>query len=321
MRNHEEIDRYLERMIRTTERDIDRVFAKRMQTINRQLETIVDMVESGRVPSRTQRALFQRFSREFETISEGLTEDYRYILTQTQALLEDTYIQNYMQRLYYGEYMAQTAVLVTAPAMQVITEAVENPIDKLKLPRLMEKHRRAIIQQVRDDIAEGLLAGKGYADIAAQLEKSVGFSGTKAKRVARTEAGRVQTGSTLKVFDQMQEETTLDWVKTWSSTLDQRVRPAHRVLDGQNADDEGYFHYQGYRATGPHRFNVPWLDINCRCSVHMLPAGYEMEERRAVEDGESVIRSNVSYRQWFEERTGQSFKEWYKETTGRELKD
>lgn len=321
MRNQEQIDRYLERMIQDAEREMDRVFAQRMQAINNRVAGLYRGMEEGRTPSRSNVTEYMRFMREVDLIEQELSADYQWVLERTQALLEDTYISGYLQRMYYGEYQAQAAVLQTAPTLAVILASVENPIEYLKLPSLMEKHRASIIEAVRSEITQGLMAGEDYSRMAKRIEEAVGFSDVKAKRVARTEAGRVQVQSALDTFDEMQEQTTLEWVKTWSSALDQRVRPAHRVLDGQEADEEGYFHYQGLRAKGPHKWNEPSMDINCRCSVHMLPADYEIEERRAIEDGQSVIRGNINYRQWFEERIGQNFAEWYQETTGRELKD
>ncbi|MFJ7681146.1 phage minor head protein [Peribacillus butanolivorans] len=64
----------------------------------------------------------------------------------------------------------------------------------------------------------------------------------KAKRVARTEAGRVQSISRMDSAAHAQKYAKL--TKTWNATLDSEVRSSHRILDDQEADKEGFFHFK-----------------------------------------------------------------------------
>jgi len=64
------------------------------------------------------------------------------------------------------------------------------------------------------------------------------------------------------------------------SALDLRVRHSHRILDGKETDSEGYFHYKGWKAKGPHLWGVPSMDIQCRCLKITKVNGMLPEYRR-----------------------------------------
>src|SRR5690606_32109302 len=68
--------------------------------------------------------------------------------------------------------------------------------------------------------------------------------------------------------------------KTWISSLDQRVRSSHRILDSQIAAKEGYFHYRGLKAKAPRLWNRADMDVNCRCSTIAKVNGQLPQVRR-----------------------------------------
>ncbi|PAF34211.1 hypothetical protein CHH69_16910, partial [Terribacillus saccharophilus] len=119
-----------------------------------------------------------------------------------------------------------------------------------------------------------------------------------ARRVARTEAGRVQSVSRMDAAEVASKFTKIQ--KVWSATLDMHTRSTHRHLDGQKADSEGYFHSGGARAQAPHLFGVPSQDINCRCSVLFNVGGIMPEVRRArKDDGKTQVIPYQTYNEWF----------------------
>jgi SPP1 gp7 family putative phage head morphogenesis protein len=241
---------------------------------------------------------FNRFQQEMAQIVETTDGLYDQVEEMITTLLITTYLENYLRSAYVYEYAAQVEMGFSIPAAELIQQAIINPIAELTLPALMEVHRNEIVRNIRIEITQGLLAGEDYSRMAKRIEKRVNFSRNKARRVARTEAGRVQSISRLDAAEVAGKFTKVR--KVWSATLDTHTRHTHRHLDGQKADDEGYFHSNGARAQAPHLFGVPQEDINCRCSVLFTVGGIMPEVRRVRrDDGKTQVIPYQTYSEWY----------------------
>ncbi len=103
-------------------------------------------------------------------------------------------------------------------------------------------------------------------EITAKLSKSFepysGANAWKAVRIAKTTA-TVANGKA-------QHETfaKFEFQKSWLSERDDDVRDDHRKMDGQIADEDGFFTApNGKKAQYPGGFGVAEQDINCRCVI------------------------------------------------------
>jgi hypothetical protein len=278
--NQQEIDQSLDQMIESSVRDMDKLFAARLKTILNQIATMYQKYSNGEGElSWTDLNRFNRYQQEMAMIAAEMTSQYKQLLTNMQGLLENVYLQNFMKSSYLFELAAQTPLGVTIPPLSVIQAAVKNPIPKLTLPSLMETHRNEIVRKIDLEISQSLIAGEDYAKMASRIQKAVEFSRAKARNVARTEAGRVQTQSRLNSMEIAEKHA--DMQKVWLSTLDLRTRQDHRMIDGQEADNDGYFHLHGLKAKGPHLWMNAAQDCNCRCTVIMKVNGQLPDTRRA----------------------------------------
>ncbi|MFT8362915.1 MAG: phage minor head protein [Sporolactobacillus sp.] len=278
--NQQDIDKYLDNLISTAEKNIDRTFAATLKDI---LGEIARMYEkyadnSGEL-TWTDMNKFNRLQQEMALISGAISNQYADVLKQLQSLTQTVYLEDFMRTSYLYEMTAKTAMGVSAPSLETIQKAILNPIDKLTLPALMESHRTDIINRLHIAISQSLMAGESYATMARRIRQTVDFSQAKARNVARTEAGRAQAQARLDSAEQASKYA--DMKKVWLSTLDLRTRPDHRRLDGQEADDEGYFHIHEFKAKGPHLFGVAKEDCNCRCTVIMKVNGILPDTRSA----------------------------------------
>lgn len=278
-KTQQEIDKLLDQMLKTAEKDIDKMFALRMKTILNQIAAMYRKYSKGGELTYTDLNKYQRFDREMAQISEQLTGHYKELLNYLQQFVENTYLEGYLRSAYLYEFEAQALMGYAIPSKDLIKQAVLNPIPKLTLPELMETHRNELVRKISIEIAQGLQAGEDYATMATRIQRVTGFSRKKAKNVARTEGGRVQTQARLDSGEVAQKHAKLD--KTWNSTLDSRTRRDHQKLDGQKADEDGYFHIHRYKAKGPHLFGVAKEDCNCRCTILYLVNGRPPEVRRA----------------------------------------
>jgi SPP1 gp7 family putative phage head morphogenesis protein len=285
MLNQQEIDKRLDGIVDNAESDIDVVFAKRLKDI---LENVLRIhkqyVKDGEF-TRTDFYKSTRYKAELKFIAEQINEDYQELYKDIQSLLQEQYLDNYLLSGYLFQMFAsqeegqRVNMEYTIPSINTINQAILNPIKELTLPVLLNNHRNETIRKINIHIAQSIQAGEGYSTLAERLQRELGFSRNKARTVARTEAGKVQTLSRLD--SAAHAEQYADMTKTWNSVLDNEVRTSHRVLDDQDADEEGYFHYQGHKAKGPRLFGVAKLDINCRCALLWLVGGKRPELRRA----------------------------------------
>lgn len=276
--NQQEIRQQLDELLAKAESDIELVFAKRLKEILFRISEMYRKYGKGGEPSWTDLNKYNRFQKEMEVISKMFSEDYRQLIKEIDQATQTQYVQNFLLTAYLFQMASGEEMGFTIPSTAVVQEAVVNPIAKLTLPDIFKQHRDEIVRKINIEISQGLIAGESYADMAERIRTAVGFSQKKARLVARTEAGRVRSLADEAVVMQASEYVKIDSV--WLSSLDLRVRDSHRELDGQKADEDGYFHYKGMKAKGPHMWNVASMDIQCRCIAMRLINGMLPEYRR-----------------------------------------
>ncbi|MGG3572858.1 phage minor head protein [Bacillus gobiensis] len=285
-RNQQEIDKFLDRMIQTAEKDIDLAFAKRLKDILSQIAEMYRRYSEGGELTITALNKFNRYQKEMALISEQMTKHYKYLLQSMQELMEKTYLENYLRSAFLYEFESQQLMNYSVPSAQLLKTAIRNPIPKLTLPKLMETHRNEIVRGIGIEITQGLLAGEDYSRMARRIENTVNFSRNKSRRVARTESHRVQNQSRLDSMEQASKFANIE--KRWLSTLDVKVRDAHQKLDNKPANDDGFFKFGAMKAKAPGLWTGTWgqynpanMNINCRCSIIALVNGKTPEVRRA----------------------------------------
>ncbi|MCQ6275756.1 hypothetical protein JMM81_12395 [Bacillus sp. V3B] len=198
--NQNDIDKYLDDMITEAEREIDKMFARRLKEQLSQLSRMFRKFSvEGKDPSYTDLNKYNRLKKELALMSVAIADDYVHLLKGIQKLMETQYVENYLRSAYVYEFEAQATMGFGMPSLDTIRKAIENPIELLTLPKLLESNRNELIRRISTDISQGLLAGESYSDISYRIEKSVGFSAKKARRVARTEGHRAQGTSTRKI--------------------------------------------------------------------------------------------------------------------------
>ena len=281
--NQLNIEEALDKALAKAESDLEKVFAKRLKTILFQVSEMFRKYSKGQELTFTDLNKYNRYQKEMALINETLTDHYRGIVKSLQEQVEYQYVTKYLMTAYIVEQSITPApdMGFSIPSLGTIKEALLNPVEFLGLPKILEQHRNDTVRKINIEIAQGLIAGEGYADIAKRLENQLGFSSKKARLVARTEAGRSRSIAAEKVFEQAAQYATMD--KVWASMLDQRVRQSHRFLDGKGTAKDGLFHYKKNTTTAPRLWVGPdsaSLSIQCRCVIIMKVNGKLPEYRR-----------------------------------------
>lgn len=276
--NELDIIEHIDSIIEGTEDIVSELLGKRLIEITKAMSFLYTKFVKNDETSYTDLNKYNRLSKELDRFNEQLHEDYKIIAniinqSRQRIYVEQTLMQHYLFQVYQADEYG-----FTIPNESNIAAALANPIEHLRLDNVLTEQRNQIIRAIQIDVAQGLLNGGGYYKMAERIEKSVGFAKHRAVTVARTEGARARSIADQAVTEEMQQHADIE--RVWLSTLDTRTRHAHRKLDGQKADDEGYFHHSGMKAKAPMMWNVARMDINCRCVTMKLVNGQLPAVRR-----------------------------------------
>lgn len=121
---------------------------------------------------------------------------------------------------------------------EVMKRAVQNPVSGLTLPDTLEKHRKEVIYNIKQQINIGLMTGERYDTMAKNVKKVIagddgrGGSYGKAMNIVRTEVHRVQESGMMDCAEDISpslEGSGLIYTATWRNMGDANVRPSYRV--------------------------------------------------------------------------------------------
>lgn len=276
------------------EKDIEKVFNKRLKAILAQMLEMHSKFGKNGEATWTDVNKYNRFNQEMKLMAQQLNTDYKEIIKLIQTSEERLYIEKYLMMAYLLQQSTGEEMGFKIPSVEVIKEALTNPVEFLTLPKVFEAHRNDIIRRLNIEIAQSLQAGESYTDMAIRIENAMGWTRKKAILVARTEGGRVRSQADLAVEEQASKSARL--TKIWMSSLDTRVRMSHRKLDGQKADEDGYFHYGTWKSKAPRLWGIASMDIQCRCHTIYMVNGKLPEYRRGRDYMDDTYQKQLAAR-------------------------
>lgn len=297
--NQNDIDNYIDYLIRNAEKEIEILFANRLKVIKQE---ITDMYEKYQTDDPhvtwTEFNKYNRLNKELTRIGEMLTEDYREVAKTIRQTQQNAYIEKFLMSLYLYEMASQTSMQFDVPTASVINKAIEQPIEFIKLVPTLQKHRDEVLKKIRIHITQGIMSGEGYSKIAKALRDDIGMTKAQSLRVARTEAGRAMSQAGLDSA-LVAKDNGLDMKKRWSATKDTRTRDTHRHLDGKAVDIDDNFHSSGCVGQAPKLFvgvASAKENINCRCKL--LYYFDEDELPTVMRTKEDDVIPFMTYREW-----------------------
>ncbi|WP_445429272.1 phage minor head protein [Bacillus atrophaeus] len=299
--NQNEIDKYLDDMIADDCKKIDVVFAQRLKEINQQIAALYAKYSRDGQLSMADVNKYNRFKKEMERMTEESSKAFKTILTIVEAMAAKQFLENYMRSSYLYEMEAAVSLGFSIPTIEVIKQAILNPIAELTLSALYKRHRDDYVRQIQISVAQGIQAGEDYSKIARRIERTTEFARRKARDVARTETHRVQVSARLQSAEKASKKSNLK--KMWNATLDLKTRSGHRKLDGKTVERNGLFKsIYGGIGPAPGHMNNAKDDINCRCTIAFKVNGILPDTRRARKRGDGAGET-IPY---------QTYEEWYK---------
>lgn len=248
-----------------------------------------------------------RFLEEVEQRISGITprvaKEINETVTQTYEACYDGMVNAVRKAAGDREVLKTAFAAVSAVTPDVIKAAVNNPVSGLTLKDTLEKHRKDIIYDIKQNIGVGLSNGDRFSTMAKRISESLDGDYKKSIRIVRTEAHRVrETGlndAATALNDTLKKGTSgMVFAKTWRTMADERVRPNkakgkskkynHVKMDGVTIpQDELFVLPSGATCKCPSQTGVAGEDINCRCylSYDLVKAS----ELKKVQDGKKTI--------------------------------
>ena len=296
--NQEQLGKHIDKLIKQTENEAEKILARRLKYIKQAMAEMLEKYSSEDDPhvTWTEFNKYDRFKKELKRIEELLQGDYSEIINLILLSQTTIYLNNYMRSLYMYEYTSGIQMTFTVPSARQIANALAQPIDLIKLAPTFARHRKQVIEKLRGHIAQGVLAGNSYNQIANAINKDVGLSMRQARMVARTETGRSQSVSSEDAA-QTAKDNGARLVGYWDSTLDARTRPSHRRLDGKQEDKSGNFRIGASYGPAPRLLvgvDSASQNINCRCKK-LYKVNCQMPEVRRTKDG---LIKYMNYEDW-----------------------
>ena len=295
--NQEQLDKHIDKLIKQTENEAEKILARRLKYIKQAMAEMLDKYQSDDPHvTWTEFNKYDRFKKELKRIEELLQGDYSDIINLILLSQTTIYLNNYMRSLYMYEYTSGIQMTFTVPSARQIANALAQPIDLIKLAPTFARHRKQVIEKLRGHIAQGVLAGNSYNQIANAINKDVGLSMRQARMVARTETSRAQSVSSEDAA-QTAKDNGARLVGYWDSTLDTRTRPSHRRLDGKQEDEAGNFRIGASYGPAPRLLvgvDSASQNINCRCKK-LFKVNGQIPEVRRTKDG---LIKYQTYEEW-----------------------
>jgi SPP1 gp7 family putative phage head morphogenesis protein len=187
-----------------------------------------------------------------------------------------------------GKDNLKTRLSFAALPKETVKNAIVNQFDFVGWENRLKTNLVRTINRMQQDVASGIVSGEGYRKIAERIENTINVSFYEAERIARTETGRVQEQANVDCMDRA-EKLGIKFQRIWVSASDSRVRESHEAMNGQVADEEGFFRFvegdnAGAKTRGPHMSGIAEEDINCRCDVitELIEETQEAEESKEV---------------------------------------
>lgn len=297
-KNQNELDKKLDDLITEAEKEIDKVHAKRLKTINNRLADMYQKYETNGKLTLADMTKYNRLQKELDFIFQEIDSQYKYLTRFIGNLRETQYIENYYKSAYLYEFEAQQKLGFGKLSKSVIQKAIENQIKELTLSYVMEHNRNDIVKRINTELAQGLQAGESYAQMAKRVKNTINFSAYKSRTVARTEAHRCQQQGRMDAAEQANKYVNM--TKDWDSTLDRHTRPWHRTMDGRERQINKDFHTPvGGVGPAPGHMHLAKDDINCRCTVVYLVNGEKPSIRRSrLSNGKTEVIPYMNYSEW-----------------------
>ncbi|MGE7111239.1 hypothetical protein [Lysinibacillus sp. NPDC047702] len=282
-----EIFERLQKILEEYEKSFDKHYSRLQSRIVESLQEAYEK-HGNNLSEYRKYSRLQSLKKQLDGIS---TTEYQKLLDEAVKMQEETFDMTFLLYTYLiymylsneeGKLLNITSAAAgTSAAVAIIYWLLRNR-KRLRTEFFKETEYETLLRfkKHKDDYVYSV-----FMDTQDKLKAEGDFTATSKQAKKRTQSAKSNG------LNRMQEmfNTTINYVqekmydalkgkvdgveKMWISMRDMQVRHAHRILDNQFADEEGYFHYAGDKAKRPKVWKDPAMNYGCRCKILLLFGG------------------------------------------------
>lgn len=246
-------------------------------------------------------AIGQRWEEMRQTIAQDLANAKRIAEKMTEGYSADVFALNHNYTTFEIEKDSLVDTSYTLYNRDSVIRLIRDD------PRMIPKRKvsdmklnRWYNQKIQSAVTQGILQGENAYKIARRLRTVADMDSRASIRNARTALTGAQNAGRHQA-NMRAQSMGINRREMWVAVMDGRTRHAHRLLDGQFKDVDGYFHselgdirYPGDAQADP--ANV----YNCRCAIITRRAGKQFEDsmRERLEQRRNPALGDMTYEQW-----------------------
>ena len=233
----------------------------------------------------------ERYNHFVESLAQDLTHTNEIAMSMLNPTLANAWAENYN----YGGYEIAKGLNQNIAWELADHDTVERLIkDNPKLlpkPRVdIPKDKRWNQQKLKSALTQGIIQGESIKNISKRLQSVTDMSTSAAIRNARTATTGAENAGRMQSYEDA-EELGIQMQKQWISTLDDRTRESHVLLDQEIVNTDETFSNKLMYPGDPN--GAPEEVYNCRCTmIGVLKNHHYKMDNRANKLG------GMSYEEW-----------------------
>lgn len=302
----EQLEKLTDKELMALEKEILKLYDELRKSNMQKLSDAFAKYEIDGQLTYSEMARYNRLETLMKSLEEQITQSqklYKSILfTALGNILFDSYLH---QSWSLGIETNEDVIPIKKLTMkdQMVSTAIANPVAGLTLNEILERHRREVIWNVRQETSRAIVRGSTYREMVDVLTTVLDGDRNKAIRIARTESHRARETGSLEYAKQLKANDIIT-KKKWVTMKDSRVRKArranHQKMNGVTVDLEELFDLGGGKKTmAPGQSGYAEHDINCRC-ILVYQVEYVRQETQpndnsvVIDINFNVYKKNVS---------------------------
>lgn len=299
-------DSDVNKILKSIEPNLIRAYKKSLEDIKKEIAWIFE--KYGDDVTYAQMQAYNRLTAIEKEISKELKNLTGETIKLTDRKIKEAILEEYYKTAYALEVGSGFKLGFGELNKSMIDAIVINPLDRLTWKERMGITTTNYVRTINQELASGLIQGKGYSKIASAITDKFGGKGLtepglypRMLRIVRTEGHRVQNASRVIAFDKSEKAAELLGIKSERRWLHpegvKEPREDHIKMNDKPANDEGKFVLpDGTVTEGPGLTGLPEHDINCHCTTYFKVVTLPKKNKS------QLINPDMNYTDWFQLR-------------------
>lgn len=298
----------IEKLINKTEIKLAKEYKQAAKNVKSQIADLYERYGKEGQLTYQEMSKYNRLNTLYKSVQEELNTSFNVVVKDIKNLVATEFEESYYMNGFLLSKELEINLSFGLIPKETIRALINEPnVSGASLIETLGKTRYNLLLKERQTMVQGFINGLSYNDMAKNISDEFNKSFNDALRIARTEGTRAANYGQLECYNEA-EDMGVEIEKVWVATLGPvgygkgMTRPSHADLDGQAADEEGYFTIKtgdnaGARAECPGDFGIAEEDISCRCGVRAQLKDRAPKVRRENVGDKDIIEYKT-YKQW-----------------------